>query len=260
MSDTRIRLITRGDDSGMCHSANVAVLDACRSGILRNTSMMVPCPAFDEAAEMYRDLDALCLGLHSTLNSEWTRLKWGPVLPREKVPSLLDENGYLLRHPRLLHEHGAEPDEMMAEIQAQLDLARSKNLDIAYLDGHMSFTWIADMADRMAAFAEKEGLIYRHPVGRLPGPASTDGEAEDKPDPVESLIARLDAAEPGTYLFVTHPGYDNEEMRALGTQDADQSLVARQREWDRRVFTDPRMLEYCAGHGVEPVRWTDVAG
>ena len=254
MAGPRIRLITRGDGSGMCHSANTAVLEAFEKGILRNTSMMVPCPAFDEAAEMYRDLDGLCLGLHATLNAEWDLVKWGPVLPPDEVPSLVDEHGHLPQTTQALHERGVVPAEMMAEIQAQLDLARSKGLDIAYVDTHMGFTWVDEMADRMAAFAEREGLIYRHPVGRLP-----DAEGEFA-DPAERLIARLDAADPGTYLFVTHPGHDDEEMRRFGHPGLAPGQVAREREWDRRVFTDRRIVEYCAANGVEPVRWTDVAG
>ena len=51
--ENQVCLIVRGDDSGMCHSANTAVLDAFRNGILRNTSVMVPCPAFAEACEMH---------------------------------------------------------------------------------------------------------------------------------------------------------------------------------------------------------------
>jgi hypothetical protein len=254
MAQTGIRLIARGDDSGMCHSANLAVLEAFEKGILRNTSMMAPCPAFEEAAEMYRDLDGLCLGLHATLNSEWDTPKWGPVLPPDEVPSLVDERGHLPQTTQQLHERGAAPGEMMAEIRAQLDLARSRGLEIAYVDTHMGFTWVDEMADRVAAFAEREGLIYRHPVDRLP---NVEGEFADA---VERLIARLDAAGPGTYLFVTHPGYDNEEMRRFGHPGLEPGQVARERDWDRRVFVDTRIVEYCAASGVEPVRWTDVAG
>ena len=53
----RIRIVTRGDDSGSCHSANRAIADAFKNGLLRNASVMVPAPAFKDAAQMYRDLE-----------------------------------------------------------------------------------------------------------------------------------------------------------------------------------------------------------
>ena len=88
MSAPRIRLITRGDDSGSAITANEAIRDAFTRGILRNTSVMVPGPFFREAAEMLGPLSpALCIGLHVTLNAEWDDLRWGPLLGPERVPS-----------------------------------------------------------------------------------------------------------------------------------------------------------------------------
>jgi len=254
MTETRIRLVTRGDDSGSCHSANVAVLDAFEQGILRNTSLMVPAPAFEGAAEMYAGLDGLCVGLHATVTAEWDDVKWGPVLPAEEVPTLVDENGHFYATTQLVDQMGCDPDEMMAEIQAQLDLAREKGLQIDYVDSHMAFGWIRGMEERMAEFARSEGLIPRGVVQYLP---AVDGSHEN---PVQELIARLDAAPPGTYMFVGHPGYDREDMRRFGHGGEEPGRVARERDWQRRVFMDPEIVEYCENNGVEPVRFTDVAG
>lgn len=251
MAEPRIRLVTRGDDSGMCHTANVAVLKAFEEGILRNTSLMVPCPAFEEAAEMFCDLDGLCVGLHACLNAEWDEVRWGPVLPPEVVPSLVDEDGYLFQTTQALHANGPDPDEMMAEIAAQLELARARGLDIVYIDCHMGFSWIADLEERVPRFAEREGLIYRpEGLSRLP-----DGQGEFE-NPVQELIGRLEAAEPGTYLIVGHPGYDNEEMARLGHEGSRD--VGRRRDWQRRIFMDREVIDYCAANGVEPIRFTDL--
>ncbi len=251
MSENRIRLVTRGDDSGMCHTANVAVRDAFRKGILRNTSLMVPCPALEEAAQMFAELPGLCVGLHAALNSEWDAPRWGPVLAADEVPSLVDENGHLFQTTQALHDNDPVPEEMMAEIQAQLDLARREGLEIAYVDCHMGFSWIDEMEERVADFARREGLIYR-PAGlsRLP---EIEGEYES---PAEGLMARLEAAEPATYLLVGHPGYDNDEMQALGHPGHRDVAAARDRQ--RRMFMEPPIVEYCESHGVEPIRFTEL--
>jgi predicted glycoside hydrolase/deacetylase ChbG (UPF0249 family) len=252
MTDPRIRLVTRGDDSGMCHTANVAVLDAYRDGILRNTSIMVPCPAFDEAAAMYREEPGLCVGLHATLTSEWAEPRWGPVLPGARVPSLVDDHGLFFPSTGELAEHEMEPDQAMAEIQAQLDRARAAGLDIAYVDTHMNFAWIGDMRERVTRFAEREGLIY-HPsvVERLP---QVEGEFGDR---VQKLIACLDAAEPGTYMVVGHPAYDNEEMRGIITISGSTD-IGEQRDEQRRMFMDPAILDCCQRNGVQAIRFTEI--
>lgn len=53
MPRTGIRLVTRGDDSGSCATANRAILDAHRHGILKNTSLIVSGPVLDDAVERF---------------------------------------------------------------------------------------------------------------------------------------------------------------------------------------------------------------
>lgn len=253
MSDATIRLVTRGDDSGSCPSANRAICDAYRDGILRNTSLMVPAPAFEEAAEMLQGLPGLEVGLHATVTAEWDEVRWGPVLGADRVPSMVHADGTLPQTTQALHEMGARPEEMMAEIQAQLDLARERGLDVKYVDTHMGFGWIADMDERVARFAEREGLVYRPPgLSRLPDIGG------DFADVVERLIARLEAAAPGTYLIVGHPCYDSDDVRRFHHAGMERGAEGRNRDRQRRMFMDPRIVEYASEHAVEPIRYSEV--
>ena len=86
-----VHLITRADDAGCCSAANRAILAALGGGVLKNVSVMVPGPAFDEAAEMLAAVRGIDLGLHVTLNSEWPMTKWGPVSDAREVSALVDE-------------------------------------------------------------------------------------------------------------------------------------------------------------------------
>lgn len=129
----QIRIVTRGDDSGSCHSANQAIADAFKNGVLRNTSIMVPAPAFKEAAQMYKKLDGFCVGLHGTITDEWNTHRWGPVLGAEKVPSLVMEDGTFFKSIQALWNNEPDNDEIIAELKAQLDVARVEGLDIKSL-------------------------------------------------------------------------------------------------------------------------------
>jgi hypothetical protein len=115
----------------------------------------------------------------------------------------------------------------------------------------MGFLWVADGLDEaFAAWCEREGLVNSRLFRGLPR-LQADG------DPVEQLIARLEVAEPGRYVVVGHPAYDNAEMRALGHEGYPGHVIGPERDWQRRMFTDPRIIHYCRQNGVQPVRYDE---
>ncbi len=250
-----IRIVTRADDAGMSLSANKAVRAAFEEGILRNASLLAPAPAIEDAAERLIPLKGLCFGLHSTVTSEWDAPRWGPVLPREKVPTLLDEEGMLHRHPTLLHEKKASPEEMLAEIAAQLEKVRSLGFDVKYIDTHMGFVWLEGMEEGVPELAEREGLIYRPKFDRLP---KVEGEF-DEHDRASRLLAALKVATPGgTYIAVGHPAFDDEETRAIQGSGHKIGEIAKSRDGERLMFMREDVVAYCKEHDVQPIRYDEV--
>ena len=141
------------DDIGMCHSANVGAFEALENGPATCGSMMVPCPWFLEAAGRARANPRFDLGVHLTLNAEWSEYRWGPVAGRSRVPSLCDKGGYL---PRSVIEvlKSARPEEVEIELRAQIDLALAAGVDVTHLDSHMGtvfFPQFFDLLTRLAA-------------------------------------------------------------------------------------------------------------
>ncbi len=147
------------DDLGMCHAANVGGFAALRSGPATCGSLMVPCPWFEEAAEIARANPDLDLGVHLTLNAEWPHYRWGPVAGRSEVPSLLDERGCL---PRTTMEtvQRARPEEVEIELRAQIERARAAGVDVTHLDSHMGTVLFPPF---LAVYA-KLAVEYRLPV------------------------------------------------------------------------------------------------
>ena len=252
MPAERIRLITRGDDCGAARSANAAIRDAFHDGILRNASVMVPGPTIEEAAQLLARERGLCFGLHCTITAEWDRVRWGPVLPPARVPSLVDDGGRFFQTTRALHERAPALSEVLAELAAQLDRARALGFEISYADQHMGFGWVIPGLDEaFDAWCAREGLRNAAHYGRALPQAATAG------DPVTTLLARLDAAVPGQHLIVTHPAYAGKEMCRLGHEGLPGERVSMDRDWDRRLLTDRRMLDYCQAHGVHPILYDE---
>src|SRR6266853_2247507 len=127
-------LIVHADDVGMTHAVNAATIKALESGGVNSASIMVPCPWFPEIADYAKTHADADFGLHLTLTAERVYYRWGPVAPRDKVPSLVDENGYF-RHDWTPQTH-IDPKDAEIELRAQIDRAYAMGIHPTHLDSH----------------------------------------------------------------------------------------------------------------------------
>jgi predicted glycoside hydrolase/deacetylase ChbG (UPF0249 family) len=129
-------LIVNADDTGMCHSANTAVIEALGQGLVRSATIMVPCPWFPEIAAYAKANPDKDFGIHLCHTSEWVKYRWGPVAPREQVPKLIDPDGYLWQEVPDVYSN-ATPAEALIEGRAQIRRALDAGIDVTHLDSHM---------------------------------------------------------------------------------------------------------------------------
>ena len=87
-------VVVHVDDIGMSAAANRGALRAL-AGAATCGSVMVPCPGFDEIAEVARQRKDLDLGVHLTLNAEYESYRWGPV--HDGAKSLVSGDGGMWR-------------------------------------------------------------------------------------------------------------------------------------------------------------------
>ena len=133
---TDILLIVNGDDAGMCHAANLATIECLEKGEMRCSTIMVPCPWFPEIAAYAKGHPEKDFGVHLCHTSEWGKYRWGPVASRDKVPGLVDPQGYLWRDVPEVYAH-ATPEEALIEGRAQIQRALGAGVDVTHLDSHM---------------------------------------------------------------------------------------------------------------------------
>jgi len=247
-----IRLITRADDCGSSHAANVGILQSLKAGFIKNISLMACCRFIEEAAEMLAARRDICFGLHATLNAEWDAVKWGPVLPVSQVSTLVDENGMFMPSPQKFEVRKPDLDEIMLEIQAQLDKLRALGFRISYVDTHMFPEYhVPGMEERMIEWAGKEGLLYWNRY------CSTLKRVKATDNLIDDIVSRLEAADQGQYLYLGHPAIDTEEMRSLGNQHISGEKLAAGRLLEAKLFTDPNILELCSKKGIVPIRYDE---
>lgn len=130
-------VLLRLDDIGMNHSVNLAVEKVAKTGMPFSVSVLFACPWYQEAVDILKKYPNVTVGVHLALNSEWRGYRWGPVLGKGGVPSLVDSAGYF--HPSVPAFLQSKYDlaEVERELTAQMDRAIRSGLKIAYVDPHM---------------------------------------------------------------------------------------------------------------------------
>jgi len=263
------------DDVGMCHAANEGAFEALANGPATCGSIMVPCPWFEEAAALATASPGVDLGVHLTLTAEWLSYRWGPVASRDRVPSLLDAEGYL---PRTAIEvaKNAKPEEVEIELRAQIEKALAAGIDVTHIDSHMGTVFFPQLVPvyaklareyRVPAFAVRpdpevlaargfagaeklfEGLMALLEDARVPILDAFDAESLDfsDGDGLAHNRGRLARLSSGVTYLICHPARDGAELRAAMT------FGAHQRDFERSFYGGEAGRQALAEEGVQTV-------
>jgi len=130
-------VLLRLDDIGMNHSVNLAVEKVAATGMPFSVSLLFACPWYQEAVEILKKYPQVTVGVHLALNSEWRNYRWGPVLGKGGVPSLVDSDGYFLSSGEAFRASKYDLGEVERELSAQVERALRSGLKITYVDAHM---------------------------------------------------------------------------------------------------------------------------
>jgi hypothetical protein len=147
------------------------------------------------------------------LNSEWKYYRWGPVLGKAAVPSLVDSVGYFFPSVEAFLAHHYDLGEVERELSAQVERAVRSGLKIDYVDYHMG---TAVSTPALRAIVERIAAKYGLGISRYFGERSHtmfDTPVEQKQAAFQAL---LDSIKPGAVnLVVVHTGVQTPEMRVL---------------------------------------------
>ncbi len=230
------QLLIRLDDSGMNHSVNMATEEMAKTGIPFSTSVMFACPWYQEAVDILKKYPHVSVGIHLTLNSEWRNYRWGPILGRSVVPSLVDSLGYFLPSVAAVIKN-SNMDDVEKELSAQIERALNSGLRIDYIDHHMG---TAAATPQLRAVFEKLSKKYHLGMARYFGEDVfvLPSKSTSKKDVFINHINNLKSG--SLNLVVFHTAKATPEMNAIvslnqpGQRD---SVVAWQRSTSLEVLT-----------------------
>ena len=264
-------LIVHADDLAVAHSEDIASFDALDQHAATSASIMVPCPWLNEVADYAKAHPDADLGLHLTLTAEWKTYRWGPVESKDKVPSLLDPQGYLWPDtPQVDSE--VKADDAERELRAQIERANAMGIHPTHLDSHMGALF-----SRPDLFAVYVKLAHEY---KLPYLAFI---APDTPPALSSLISKNDVVldsvlianpsikpsdwknfyvntiknlKPGVTELIIHLGHDDAELQAITVDHPDYGAAWRQRDYD--VITSPEFKKLLEDNHIVLIHWSDL--
>jgi predicted glycoside hydrolase/deacetylase ChbG (UPF0249 family) len=247
------RLIVNADGLGRSAAINRGVVEANLRGILTSASLAVIHPAASEAAVLAQDTPGLGIGLQLAFTGTV------PVLPPERVPSLVDFQGRLPSNPDGLQE--AKAEDLLAEARAQLRRFRElMRREPTHFDTHQHAHRRPDVLEAVLTLAWETGLPVRrasadvHQRLQREGIRTTDHFVDDfhgESATLERLVMLLSDLAPGTTEMTCQPAMVDEQQR-LAEGDA----AARGRAFDALVHREARQTLQAAG--VRLIRFGDL--
>lgn len=256
-----IRLIIMADDLGIAEAVNSATFAAHRDGVVTTSNLIVPGPWFPQAVRLAAEQPTLELGIHLTLTSEWSDLKWRPLTGGR---SFCDPEGYFapfvwpnpkVAPGRSLRELQVDLVEAEQELRAQIELAKRLVPRVCYLWPHMGFT---GHSPEMLALVRKLAKEYDLPlfgdvmealgIKRLKVTYDRYDSGEKK---AAALVEAINHLTPGTWVMVDHAANDTPEARAIGHVGYER--VAADRDANRAMWMSQQVKAVLAQRQVHTI-------
>lgn len=269
-SETDRVVIVHTDDIGMCQASLTAFEHLWEFGTISSGAVMVPCPWFPAVAHFCREHPQVDMGVHATLNAEWTTYRWGPISTRDPRSGLLDSEGYFHQWQPAVYEQ-ADSAAVAVEVEAQLERALAAGIDVTHLDSHMGTVLHPRFIQSYLQAALSRGIPPMLP--RLEAKGLEDRLSEEEKAAYAPVLAYLEAqnvplldgmygmpldpsgdhlqiakhllgqAPVGISHFILHPSVDTPELRAIAPDW--QARVA-----NYRAFMSPEIKAFLHNEGI----------
>lgn len=251
-------LLIRCDDLGMSHAVNMAFKELMESGLKFSASVMFPCAWYQEAVEILKQYPNVSVGVHLTLNAEWKNYRWGPISGRDKVPSLVDDNGYFFPSRAAFFANNPKSEEIEIELRAQIERAINSGIKISYVDYHMGTA--VDKPEHRAIvekLAEESGLAISRYFGEQDLNSMYSVDIDKKQNYLVDLLPKIESDK--INLLVCHIGKDHPELQAMiDMNEFGLKEMSKHREAELNALLFVKQQNLFELNGIKLVNYSDL--
>ena len=181
-------IVVNADDLGLHEAVNEGIIRAHQEGIVTSASLIACGGAFEDAVRRCESCPELDLGVHLTLVEEH------PLAPIEKIPSLVDQDGFMPRSYMIFARswltNKIREREIRFELEAQMARVLDSGIRPTHLDSHQHVHCLPGVWKLTLDIARKYGV----PFIRVPAFDSLWAEARTPMAPALRAAVNLMAA------------------------------------------------------------------
>ena len=248
-----IPVVINADDFGLTEGVCAGIVKAIQAGGVTATTAMACVPGAVERLKRWAPKIPGHIGAHLQLTSG------APVLPPERVPSLVQDGG---QFPAIRKQVRARTEEILFEWRAQIELLRCAGIELTHLDSHHHIHRLPAALPAFCELAKQYGLPARALDAETTRSLRTAGVpcvgrtltdwygGELSAGSLVNVLneGRRDSPEAGSFEVMCHPGFVDGDLRLL-------SRYVDDREKELAVLCDgvfQRQLA-VAGFALSPV-------
>ena len=291
-------LMINADDFGSFQCANAAVMELLKNpeSPLTSSTIMATCAWAPQACRFAAANPELAIGVHLTLTSEWSSMRWAPVSQGD-TSTLRDSEGYMWHSTADVERH-ASVDQIAAEINAQISRCKALGMTSpSHIDNHMgSLYGIAtgrwELLTTTLGIVAAHGLPFRLPasIGQVDFGNTMLGIGTDAGETIaaaakvvefcrENGVALPDHLIPNEWGGPQEQSYENfreylydlyanipcgvTETYLHPAYESDELKNATgvwyRRVWEHRVMSDPMTRRHIEAHGIKLINYRQLA-
>ena len=251
-----MKLIINGDDFGITHACNLAIMDCFYQGVMTSASMMTNMPYAKEAARLWKDNSKLSVGLHLNLTVGY------PLC--ENLKTLINDDGTFNKKILKASSEDIDIEELRLECQNQMN----KFIELTgrlpdHINSHHGIESIPGGAIVLQELAVKYDLPIRE-LTHLPQSGKVEYitnyviplkrlsvNPPQDPKEIMDLFTNEDIKGDGYFEWLGHPGYVDWNLMQL-------SGLTLGRCADANCFCSPIIKEWIKENNIELISYIDL--